>query len=104
MGGSSLHSLVRATPNTIPRRHHGFSTHYQCSNLDLDLLVRDSKGATQALLREWVYRSVQIALERCGGRAKNVELSNEDFKRATAEMRSFSEGETGRVIGFHSSD
>jgi hypothetical protein len=77
--------------------------HYQCSNLDVDLLVRDSKGATQAFLKEWVHRSVQIALERFDGRGKNIEVSNEDFKRAMAEMRSFSEGETGRIIGFHSS-
>lgn len=75
--------------------------HYQCTNLELELLVRDSKGATQAFLKEWVHRSVQIASERCDDRAKNVELSNEDFKRAMAEMRSFSEGETGRIIGFH---
>jgi len=77
---------------------------YQISNLDMDMLVHDSKGATQAFLKEWVHRSVQFALERLEGSQPDIELVNEDFRRAMSEMRKFSQGETGRIIGFHTSD
>jgi len=77
---------------------------YQMGKLDLDMLVHDSKGATQAFLKEWVHRSVQFALERLEESQPDIELLNEDFRRAMSEMRKFSQGETGRIIGFHTSD
>lgn len=58
----------------------------------MDKLVVDSDGATPAFLKEWVHRSVQIALERESEPVKVVMLS---------EMRKFSEGSTGKIIGFH---
>ena len=68
--------------------------------LDLDDLVRVSHGATQAFLKEWVYRAVQVALERpCEG--GDPCLTNDDFHAAFEEMRRFSQGATGRIIGFH---
>ncbi len=73
---------------------------YDISNLDADKLVRDSRGATQAFLKEWVHRSVQIACERVLSINQAVELTNDDFAAAMNEMRKFSEGETGRIIGF----
>ena len=75
---------------------------YEIAKLDVDGLVHDSKGATQAFLKEWVHRSVQIASERIGSGDQVVSLRNEDFSTAMDEMRRFSEGETGRIIGFHS--
>ncbi len=75
--------------------------HYETTGLDMDKLVVDSDGATPAFLKEWVHRSVQIALERVNGLAQRVGLSNEDFRHAMSEMRKFSEGSTGRIIGFH---
>ncbi|MFQ5774931.1 MAG: AAA family ATPase [Kiloniellaceae bacterium] len=74
---------------------------YDASNLDLDRLVADSDGATQAFLKEWVHRSVQIACERLDDEATPVDLCNEDFRKALVEMKRFSEGSTGRIIGFH---
>jgi len=78
-----------------------YLSRYQISKVDLNKLVHDSRGATQAFLKEWVHRSVQIASERINLDDDVIELSNEDFARAMGEMRKFSEGETGRIIGFH---
>ena len=74
---------------------------YAAQKLDLDQLVTESSGATQAFLKEWVHRSVQIALERLGDENQELELRNDDFSRAMEEMKKFSEGSTGRIIGFH---
>jgi ATP-dependent 26S proteasome regulatory subunit len=70
-------------------------------SLDVHQLVRDSHGATQAFLKEWVHRSVQIAVERLEAGSANIDLIDDDFRRAMKVMRRFSEGETGRIIGFH---
>lgn len=75
---------------------------YDISNLDADKLVRDSRGATQAFLKEWVHRSVQIACERVQSMDQTLDLTNDDFAAAMSEIRKFSEGDTGRIIGFHS--
>ena len=69
--------------------------------LDLDDLVRVSHGATQAFLKEWVYRSVQVALECVRDADTALRLTNDNFHVAFEEMRRFSQGTTGRIIGFH---
>jgi hypothetical protein len=74
---------------------------YDTSRLELDGLVGMSRGATQAFLKEWVYRAVQIATERLDEAADPLELRNYDFEAALREMRLFSTGSTGRIIGFH---
>ena len=48
-------------------------------------------------------RSVQISLEHSGDGNPELELRNEDFFRAMDEMKKFSQGSTGRIIGFHAS-
>lgn len=75
--------------------------HYETAGLDLDRLVESADGTTQAFLKEWVHRSVQIATERAGDGGLGGGLRNEDFHAAMAEMKAFSEGTTGRIIGFH---
>jgi len=65
-------------------------------------LVRDSEGATQAFLNEWMHRSIQVATERLKAKDSAIDLCTEDSWVAMREMRKFSEGETGRIIGFHS--
>ena len=74
---------------------------YQVSQLDLEDLVQQSEGATQAFLKEWVHRAVQIASERLGEATSELELRNNDFRCAMDEMKRFSEGSTARIIGFH---
>ncbi len=73
---------------------------YSAANLDLDDLVRTSRGATQAFLKEWVYRSVQVALEYTDDDGRPC-LTNDHFHEAFEEMRRFSQGSSGRIIGFH---
>lgn len=77
--------------------------HYKVSGLELDGLVQQSEGATQAFLKEWVHRAVQIASERLSDFTSRLELRDNDFRCAMEEMRRFSEGSTARIIGFHSS-
>lgn len=76
---------------------------YNVSQLGFDELVRESDGATQAFLKEWVHRTVQIASERLDRSDSALGLRDDDFRQAMDEMRRFSEGSTGRIIGFHSS-
>ncbi len=76
---------------------------YSAPDLDMDQLVTESSGATQAFLKEWVHRSVQISLEHSDDGNPELELRNEDFSQAMDEMKKFSEGSTGRIIGFHAS-
>jgi SpoVK/Ycf46/Vps4 family AAA+-type ATPase len=74
---------------------------YAAQQMDIDELVAISHGATQAFLKEWVYRAVQMALERLPTSHAQLALCQEDFRSALQEMRRFSEGVTGRIIGFH---
>jgi SpoVK/Ycf46/Vps4 family AAA+-type ATPase len=80
---------------------HHYLRGYLTAALDLDKLVAESEGTTQAFLKEWVHRSVQLASERPHTQPSGVELRNKDFRAALAEMKSFSEGTTGQIIGFH---
>ena len=57
---------------------------------------------SRKITKEWVHRAVQIALERLDQLNSQLELQNNDFRQAMDEMRRFSEGSTGRIIGFHS--
>jgi len=74
---------------------------YDAEKLDIGRLVKESDRATQAFLKEWVHRSVQIASERLQGGDGDLELRNDDFRTAMDEMKRFSEGSTGQILGFH---
>ena len=78
--------------------------YYSSAAVDLEKLVVDSKGATPAFLKEWVHRAVQIGTERVSEAVGKLELRDDDFTHAMKEMRRFSEGSTGKIIGFHGSD
>lgn len=73
---------------------------YEQEDLSIDALVEMSEDATQAFLKEWVHRAVQIATERLNGPDGRVRLRTEDFRAAMDEMTRFSEGSTGHIIGF----
>ena len=73
---------------------------YQATEVDFDALVEMSEDATQAFLKEWVHRAVQIATERLKGDDGEAQLKTADFRAAVDEMRKFSEGSTGQIIGF----
>jgi ATPase family associated with various cellular activities (AAA) len=89
-------------PDTLRSRYLRRYLHpYDIGALDLDTLVGASHGATQAFLKEWVHRSVQVAAERLADAVQPLQLRNGDFDTALREMRRFSSGSTGRIIGFH---
>ena len=73
---------------------------YDYSQLDIDQVVAESRGTTQAFLKELIYRAVQIALEDSGRNGQSVSLRNPDFTSAMEEMTKFSEKATGAIMGF----
>ena len=74
---------------------------YPMDGLDMERLVEQSDGATQAFLKEWVHRAVQFAVERVDEESQPIELKNADFDASIDEMKRYSPGTTGRIIGFH---
>jgi hypothetical protein len=74
---------------------------YEPLTFDIDDLVDRSEGTTQAFLKEWVHRAVQIATERVGASDQALSLALSDFDEAMAEMKEFAEGTTGSILGFH---
>lgn len=77
---------------------------YEPLDVDFEELVALSKGATQAFLKEWVHRAVQIATERLAGDGGRITLRTADFQDAVREMKRYAPGTTGRIIGFHTDD
>jgi len=73
---------------------------HDAKTVDIDLLVAESDGATQAFLKEWVHRAVQIACERLDSASQKAELRDADFSAAMEEMRRFLEGSDGKIVGF----
>jgi hypothetical protein len=69
------------------------------AGIDLGALAARSEGATQAFLKDWVHRVVQVATERLAARADKVELRIDDFELTLREARG-SAGTTTRLIGF----
>lgn len=89
-------------PGTELRRRYllHYLAPYAASAVDVDALVARSGGATQAFLKDWVHRAVQIATERIGAGGEKLELRSEDFEVAFREARGSTEGAGARIIGF----
>jgi SpoVK/Ycf46/Vps4 family AAA+-type ATPase len=73
---------------------------HDAGKVDIDKLVEDSEGATQAFLKEWVYRAIQVACERLSSSQQKAKLHDDDFAIALTEMSRFLDGSDGRIIGF----
>lgn len=75
---------------------------FDLTGLDLGPVVSKTEGATQAFLRELVFRSIQFASETSVAvTPEALLLSNSHFDSALAEMRK-SAGHAGEaIIGFH---
>ena len=69
------------------------------SDLDFSALVSLSDRTTQAFLKEWVMRSIQIACERIEG-DEAAHLTDAEFREAMDEMRSNREDAAGKIVGF----
>lgn len=92
-------------PNDALRRRylHKHLRRYPLTGVDLDELVELARGTTQAFLKEWVHRAVQIALEAVpdtGGAPGDLPLSTDAFRIALAEMRRDGDPAAARIIGF----
>ena len=89
-------------PKTELRRRYltRYLKTYDLEAVDIGELVKMSEDATQAFLKEWVHRSVQIATERLSTADERARLCTDDFRKAVDEMTRFSEGSTGQIIGF----
>ncbi len=94
--------VYMGAPNGALRRRyiHHHLRGFDAGDLDLDRLVEDSDGATQAFLKEWVHRAVQIACERLDGAGEKAQLRDMDFADAMVEMQRFLDGTDGKIIGF----
>jgi SpoVK/Ycf46/Vps4 family AAA+-type ATPase len=76
---------------------------YDTRELDLDRLVSATDGASQAFLKEFVYRAVQIATESLPAGNGQLSLANGPFDEALQEMRASGERAGERIIGFRTS-
>ena len=77
-----------------------FLNAHDASKLDIDELVAMTQGATQAFLKEWIHRSVQIGSERMSVPEDKLALEQSDFSSALQEMTE-DMGESSRhIIGF----
>ena len=72
---------------------------HQIEGIDMDKLVRASDGASQAFLKEWVHRSVQVGCERLADVNDPLCLEQSDFQIALDEMHA-SDSHSDRIVGF----
>lgn len=74
---------------------------YDLGGLDLDKIVDQTEGVTQAFLKELIFRAIQFASEKEETRdPESLKLTNSIFDRALTEMRK-SAGTAGEsIIGF----
>jgi hypothetical protein len=71
---------------------------------DLDAVVRDTDGASQAFLRELVQRALQFAVEADQLDGGRVLPRAQDFSAALAEMRAFDDKAVRSITGFRTSN
>lgn len=75
---------------------------YDLSELNIDTIVSKTEGATQAFLKELVFRSVQFGSDGVPTSfPSELKLTNQNFDESLTEMRK-SAGHSGEaIIGFH---
>lgn len=73
---------------------------YDASKIDLVKLVDLTKGASQAFIRELVFRSAQFAMEDSARPSQPLPLTDRDFQSAFDEMTKYNEASTRSIIGF----
>ena len=76
--------IFMGPPNPELRRRflsHQLASH-DLGEVELEALVAQSEGATQAFLKEWVLRAVQIACERIEDDTGMAQLKTADFAEA----------------------
>lgn len=91
-------------PNPGPHLRHKYLKSllngFNSKALQFDELVEMTEGASHAFIKEFVYRSIQIASLRTGSSEKDLALEAEDFRICRDEMTRQG-GKAGRsIIGF----
>jgi len=77
-----------------------YAKDYDYQSADLNRLIVLTSGTTPAFIKEWIHRTAQIATERIEAEGMKLKLLTEDFEEAYAEMRRYTEGSSGQIIGF----
>ncbi|MFH5805864.1 AAA family ATPase [Alienimonas sp. DA493] len=79
---------------------HQYLKRFDATALDVSQLAEDSRGASQAFLKEWIARAALFALEDEGRRpVEPLPLTMADFDAARAELTRSGE-RSGAIIGF----
>jgi phosphosulfolactate synthase (CoM biosynthesis protein A) len=73
---------------------------YGRAAVDFDHLVKQTDGTSQAFMKEYVLRSVQIAAEANGYPTSGVELKTEHFDTAFEELTSHGDSAGHSIMGF----
>lgn len=70
----------------------------------MDNMVEHTAGCSQAFIKEFVFRAVQVAFERCAPNSnpqpETIEITDADFDVAIGEMRSGAGGKADSIVGF----
>lgn len=74
----------------------------QMTESEVDHVVKQTDGVTQAFLKELVQRGLQFAVEAGRTSADKVTPKSEDFDAALAEMRAFDNRAARAITGFRS--
>ncbi len=67
---------------------------------DIDYIVKETEGATQAFLKELVQRGLQFALEAGRTTGSSVSPISDDFAAALREIRAFDSKAARVITGF----
>lgn len=90
-----------APKSDLRRRYIDHQLHnFDVKNIDVETLVQNSEGTTQAFIKEWLYRSIQIACERLEKPTEKATLKDADFSLALDEMRQSVDNVGRNIIGF----
>lgn len=73
---------------------------HNVTKANIDKQVKNSIGTTQAFLKEWVLRTIQIACERISNKNEKPMITDKDFDEAMAEMKKYLENNGSQIIGF----
>lgn len=75
---------------------------YDTSRLDVPRLAEETDGATQAFLKEFVFRAVQIASDGTESEPGSLTLTDDHFAEALREMNTSTDGAGQAIVGFRS--
>lgn len=73
---------------------------HNVTKVNIDKQVKNSIGTTQAFLKEWVLRTIQIACERISDKNEKPVITDKDFDEAMNEMKKYLENNGSQIIGF----